>query len=173
MTPMPASPFLNSGAHVPEAPGSAAADQVAPQVAAAELLSDFAEASAQLADRETAVALQAACPGATAEQIEIAPSPDLISEHAKSAVASSDLQPRATAELIPASTGGPQEAPAPRCTEPHKGAGALDHIPEIFHWVRKLMKDDVGFVLDEAAFMADVEEIPLFIREDGYLKRQA
>jgi hypothetical protein len=55
----------------------------------------------------------------------------------------------------------------------HEHAGATDCISEIFHYARKLMRGHQGFVLDEAAFMAEVEEIPLFIREDGYLKRQA
>jgi hypothetical protein len=41
---------------------------------------------------------------------------------------------------------------------------AADHIPEIFHWVRKLLKDDRRFVLDEGAFMAAIDEEPLFLR---------
>jgi hypothetical protein len=103
------------------------------------------------------------------------------------------------------STGGYQEAPAPRCTDQPDGVGALekcncayslcddfdrpdckakaagldpwpdgptDHIPEIFHWVRKLLKDAPAFVLDEARFLADIDEEPLFLREDGYLQRR-
>ena len=54
-------------------------------------------------------------------------------------------------------------------------ASSDNHIHEIFVYARKLLAghpDLVGFVLDEAAFMAEVEEIPLFIREDGYLRRR-
>jgi hypothetical protein len=49
----------------------------------------------------------------------------------------------------------------------------ISHISEIFHYARKLMRGHQGFVLDEARFLADIDETPLFIREDGYLKRQA
>ena len=118
--------------------------------------------------------------------------------------------------LPTSSTGGPQEAPAPRCTEPHNGAGALgmiDCIHEIFFYARKLMKGhrasmcpgcenpefayetvdggamyrcaDCGksvhfsgadlaaaSTIDEAAFEASIDEVPLFLREDGYLQRR-
>ena len=47
-----------------------------------------------------------------------------------------------------------------------------DCISEIFFYARKLMKQPPRFVLDEAQFMADVEEVPLFLREDGYLERR-
>ena len=60
--------------------------------------------------------------------------------------------------------GRPEEAP---------GALGTEFIHEIFFYARKLMTNYPGFVLDEARFLADIEEIPLFIREDGYLKRQA
>ena len=53
------------------------------------------------------------------------------------------------------------------------GSSEIDCISEIFFYARKLIKQPPRFVLDEAAFMADVEEVRLFIREDGYLKRQA
>jgi hypothetical protein len=43
-------------------------------------------------------------------------------------------------------------------------AEAIDDIPEIFHWVRKLLKDDRRFVLDEGAFMDAIDEEPLFLR---------
>jgi hypothetical protein len=46
-----------------------------------------------------------------------------------------------------------------------------DHIPEIFYWVRKLLKDDRRFVLDTDAFMAEVEEVPLFVRDGDHLRR--
>ena len=94
----------------------------------------------------------------------------------ESAVVSSDLQPRATAAPFaePSMTnGGDQEAPALDAPNAHEDAGATDCISEIFFYARKLMRGHQGFVLDEAAFMAEVEEVPLFIREDGYLKRQA
>ena len=47
-----------------------------------------------------------------------------------------------------------------------------DHINEIFFYARKLMKQPPRFVLDEARFLADIEETPLFLREDGYLQRR-
>jgi hypothetical protein len=50
-------------------------------------------------------------------------------------------------------------------------ASPIDHIHEIFHYVRKLMKQPPRFVLDEAAFMAEVEEEPLFIRDGEHLRR--
>jgi hypothetical protein len=34
------------------------------------------------------------------------------------------------------------------------------------------MKQPPTFVLDEEAFLAEVEETPLFLREDGYLQRR-
>jgi hypothetical protein len=43
-------------------------------------------------------------------------------------------------------------------------ADPISDIPEIFHWVRKLLKDDRRFVLDEGAFMAAIDEEPLFLR---------
>jgi hypothetical protein len=66
-----------------------------------------------------------------------------------------------------------QETPAAAAPVRDTTAGATDHIPEIFHWVRKLMRGHQGFVLDEARFLADIDETPLFIREDGYLRRNA
>ena len=57
------------------------------------------------------------------------------------------------------------------CQEP-VAATPIDHINEIFFYARKLMKQAPRFVLDEAAFMAEVEETPLFLREDGYLQRR-
>jgi hypothetical protein len=48
-------------------------------------------------------------------------------------------------------------------------AGLLetDCISEIFFYARKLMKEPAGFVLDEQAFMAEIEETPLFLRQTG------
>ena len=89
-------------------------------------------------------------------------------------------RPDATAERDPhpiseptSSTGGPQETPA---SAPPKNpdAGVLDMtdcINEIFFYARKLMKQPPRFVLDEAAFMAEVEEEPLFIRDGDHLRR--
>lgn len=51
-------------------------------------------------------------------------------------------------------------------------ASDADCISEIFFYARKLMKQPPRFLLDEAAFMAEVEEVPLFLREDGYLQRR-
>jgi hypothetical protein len=41
----------------------------------------------------------------------------------------------------------------------------ISHIGEIFHWVRKLMKDDRRFHLNEEEFMAAIDEEPLFLRQ--------
>ena len=85
----------------------------------------------------------------------------------------------------------PQEAP--RCTEPHDGAcnceyaqcddfdrpdckakaagldpwpdSPTDHIHELFFYARKLIADGRRFVLDEARFLADLDEAPLFLQE--------
>ena len=69
--------------------------------------------------------------------------------------------------------GGDQGTPASAPTK-NPDAGVLDAtdcIHEIFHWVRKLMRGHQGFVLDDLAFMADVEEEPLFIRDGEHLRR--
>ena len=50
-------------------------------------------------------------------------------------------------------------------------AAPTDHIHEIFFYVRKLMTGDTGFVLDETLFMAEVEEVPLFVRDGDHLRR--
>jgi hypothetical protein len=71
------------------------------------------------------------------------------------------------------STGGSQEAPAAAAPVRDTTAGATDCISEIFHYARKLMSGHRGFVLDEARFLAEIDETPLFIREDGYLRRNA
>ena len=90
-------------------------------------------------------------------------------------------RPDATAERDPhpiseppSNEGRPSEAPALDAPNTHENAGALgtEFIHEIFFYARKLMKQPPAFVLDEAAFMADVEETPLFLREDGYLQRR-
>ncbi len=81
----------------------------------------------------------------------------------------------APGENLPSMTMEVNEAPAPRCTEQHEGAGAsktgTEFIHEIFHYARKLMTDAPRFVLDEARFLSDIDEKPLFLREDGYLRR--
>jgi hypothetical protein len=62
----------------------------------------------------------------------------------------------------------PSEAAIDSCQEP-VAADPIDCIPEIFHWVRKLLKDEhlplSRFVLDEGAFMAAIDEEPLFLRQ--------
>ena len=70
--------------------------------------------------------------------------------------------------------GGAQGAPASAPTKnPDAGALGTEFIHEIFFYARKLMTGEIpAFVLDEAAFMAEVEETPLFLREDGYLQRR-
>ncbi len=55
----------------------------------------------------------------------------------------------------------------------HSISAATDHIHEIFHYVRNLMKQPPRFLLDEAEFMAAVEEEPLFIRDGEHLRRWA
>jgi hypothetical protein len=47
----------------------------------------------------------------------------------------------------------------------------IDCISEIFFYARKLMKQPPRFVLDEAEFMAEVEEEPLFLRDGDHLRR--
>jgi hypothetical protein len=65
-------------------------------------------------------------------------------------------------------------AAANSCPPPPAAADDLtDCINEIFFYARKLMKQPPRFILDEGRFLAEIEEVPLFIREDGYLKRQA
>ena len=95
---------------------------------------------------------------------------------AGSAVASSDLQPRATAAPFaePSMTNGGEPGTPASAPPKNPDAGVLDAtdcIHEIFHWVRKLMRGHQGFVLDEPAFLADVEEEPLFIRSGDHLRR--
>jgi len=69
--------------------------------------------------------------------------------------------------------GGDQETPAsaPPKNPDASVLDATDCIHEIFHWVRKLMRGHQGFVLDQAAFMAEVEEVPLFIRDGDHMRR--
>ena len=74
----------------------------------------------------------------------------------------------AAAEPLPQE--GQQEAPA--VTVAPTAAGATDCISEIFHYARKLIaedrclaEDEHRFVLDVDAFMAEVEEPPLFLRK--------
>jgi len=77
-------------------------------------------------------------------------------------------------EALPSNEGRPEEASAPAPTKnPDADALGTEFIHEIFFYARKLMTNYPGFVLDEARFLADIEELPMFLREDGYLKRQA
>lgn len=43
----------------------------------------------------------------------------------------------------------------------------ISHIHEIFFYARKLMKSSPRFVLDEAAFMAAIDEPPLFLQRQA------
>ena len=95
-----------------------------------------------------------------------------------SAAASQVLQPQAAAAQIQVSDGAaslpsspleemePGEVHAPSDPLVH-----INHIPEIFHYVRKLMKQPPRFILDTDAFMAEVEEVPLFVRDGEHLCR--
>ena len=119
-------PFLNSGAHVPVASGSAAVNASPPSTAAAVAISPDVQATRRLDDL-----------GSVQDGRKM----------------STDGQPEAAAVV---------------------GLGAasdISHIHEIFHWVRKLMRGHQGFVLDQAAFMAEVEEVPLFVRDGDHLRR--
>jgi hypothetical protein len=68
-----------------------------------------------------------------------------------------------------------QEAPVPDALNPHESAGALetDDISEIFRFASRLCKEARGFILDEQAFMAEVEEVPIFVRDGEHLRRWA
>jgi len=57
-----------------------------------------------------------------------------------------------------------ETAPAANDWNP-EAAGATDHIHEIFVGAEKL--DEHRFVLDEEAFVAEVEDVPLFLRRTG------
>ena len=108
-------PFLNSGAHVPVALGSAAVNASPPSTAAAVATS--------------------VSPGVALPSLPLGES-----------------DPSVTLDCAPGES--------------------TNHIHEIFHWVRKLMTGKTpAFVLDEGAFMAEVEEVPLFIRDGEHLKR--
>jgi hypothetical protein len=71
----------------------------------------------------------------------------------------------ASAELLPepsSSEGRSQGAPA---IDPNPfDAGATDCIHELFHFARKLIDEDHRFILDEEAFMAEIEPLPLFMQ---------
>jgi hypothetical protein len=45
-------------------------------------------------------------------------------------------------------------------------AEQINYINEIFFYARKLIAEDRRFVLDEAAFMAAIDEVPLFLRAE-------
>jgi hypothetical protein len=55
--------------------------------------------------------------------------------------------------------------PATPCDLTRPSQFNTDHINEIFFYARKLIADGRRFVLDEAAFMAAVDEAPLFLRQ--------
>jgi hypothetical protein len=104
---------------------------------------------------------------------------------AGSAAASLSPPSTAAAVAIQSSDGGVNasalvEAPEvanPAASRPHLAevapgpSEATDHINEIFFYVRKLMKQPPRFVLDEAAFMAAIEEEPLFLKDGDHLRR--
>jgi len=153
-------PFLNSAVINPRTAGSAVA-------------------SSDLQPRTTAAPIQSSDGGVQESPASIpdyngVKSPALVTAHGLSGK-SCPLSRREAgpSEAIPSNEGRPSEAPA---SAPPKNpdAGVLDAtdcIHEIFHWVRKLMRGHQGFVLDEPAFMADVEEEPLFLRSGDHLRR--
>ena len=107
-----------------------------------------------------------------------APNSALASAMTADTAAAPDLTdpPVAAAVLIaePSSNEGrPKSAPALDAPNAHDDAGATDCISEIFFYARRLMKQQSAFILDEGRFLAEIEETPLFIRENGYLQRQA
>jgi hypothetical protein len=175
--------FMSSDANVPVALESAAATPCPQPPAAAVPNSAEALPSSQTAG--SAVALKAACPGATAVPIPVS---DGVLVKSLSSV---EMEPSVTEAYAPseAAIDSCQEPVAADCTGEncenlkfvyectdgtvfHRCAvcdrkayrSATDCIPEIFHWVRKLLKDDRKFHLDEAAFMAAIDEEPLFLR---------
>jgi hypothetical protein len=84
-------------------------------------------------------------------------------------------QPRAPAVIFnePSSNEGrPKSAPALDAPNTHEHAGATDQIHEIFHFVRKLMKQPPAFVLDEERFMAAIEPAPMFLRGASWDNRR-
>lgn len=74
-----------------------------------------------------------------------------------------------------ADTAGADHQPpvAPAGTFPEPALDDTDCINELFYYARKLTAEN-RFVLDREAFMAALEEpLPLFIRDAGYLRRNA
>jgi hypothetical protein len=126
--------FMSSEAIVPEASGSAGITPC-PRAPA---VPNSAEALPSSQTAGSAVALKAACPGATAGIIQV--SDGVFQE----SLPSGEIDPSVMLDCPPSES--------------------ISDIPEIFHWVRKLLKDDRRFVLDEGAFMAEIEEEPLFLR---------
>ena len=70
-------------------------------------------------------------------------------------------------DVVPAAA-----SPCPPSTAAAVPIADIDCINEIFFYARKLVKQPPRFVLDESRFLAEVEEVPLFLREDGYLQRR-
>jgi hypothetical protein len=135
-------PFLNSAVIQPPAAGSAVVNPCVERSATAEPFSNSALASAMTADT-------AAGPGLTDPSV---PAAVLIDEPSSN-------------------EGRPKSAPALDAPNTHEYAGATDCISEISHYARKLMRGHQGFVLDEAAFMADIDESPMFVRDGDHLRR--
>jgi hypothetical protein len=85
-----------------------------------------------------------------------------------SAAATPCPQPRAAAapievsadEILELQPAGTEVAASVRTA----ASDPTDCISEIFFYARKLMKQPPAFVLDEAAFMAAIDEEPLFLR---------
>jgi hypothetical protein len=150
-TPLPKNEFIPNSSARPATEGSAAAKSCPQPRAAAALHSNSALASAMTADTDAA--------------------PDLTDPPVAAAVLFADpdggYMSHGPSPALGTSVG---IADADSCQEP-ASASPINHINEIFHYARKLMRGHQGFVLDEAAFMADVEEVPLFIRSGDHLRR--
>lgn len=173
MTPLPANPFLNPDALPPCASEAAAPSD--PQSSAAAINSidqravftssrspSHGEGYSSCGGHESSVALSdvAHC-DSTDPAKRRAGQNNRTQQVAGVAPGPHEAHPGPT---IPYGPNLPAEAhPAPA------SAGLLetDHISEIFFYARKLMKEPVGFVLDEQAFMAEIEEAPLFLRQAG------
>ena len=103
-----------------------------------------------------------------------------MSELPQSPFLSADQNPLSAEKPVAAAVASPPVAATELILDPpsnewrHQGApavdlnpvdaGATDHIHEIFHHVRKIYEDEHRFILDEAAFMAEIEPPPLFLQ---------
>ena len=143
MTQLP-NPFLNSSVISPRTEGSAAASKPTP-------VADAAAAPVSVSPGD----LRDLCPSGEIDpsvMLDWAPGENLLSM---------------TMEVLSEAPAEPQTV-----TVAASPAGATDQIHEIFFYARRLLKDDRRFVLDESRFLADIDETPLFLREDGYLQRR-